>query len=156
MPEIADNWYTNTINVKLDEGAKLPSRAHVYDAGYDLHARVKNGYGCTAVLPRSKEVFDTGVHIQFKPGTAGVIMSRSGMNVKHGLTATGLIDCGFTGSIHVALYNHSNETYYVWDGDRIAQLVIVPISTPLLKELAPNEDFGDSERGDGGFGSTGR
>lgn len=144
------DWY-NTMDVKLDEGAKLPSRAHANDAGYDLYSRDE-----VMLPPHGWHVFDTGVHINLQPGRAGMIKSRSGMNTKHGITAEGVIDASYHGSIRVALYNRSNEYYLVDKGDRIAQLVIVPVYTPELRLLKPNEEFGDSDRGDNGFGSTGK
>ena len=144
------DWY-NTMDVKLDEGAKLPTRAHVSDAGYDLYSRDD-----VLIAPHMQWVFDTGVHINLQPGRAGMIKSRSGMNSKHGISAEGVIDASYHGSIKVALYNHSDEYYLVDKGDRIAQLVIVPVYTPILHELAPDENFGQSDRGENGFGSTGR
>ena len=91
------------MNIMLDEKALKPTRAHETDAGLDL-------YSCTdTVVKAHGDVFiDMGVHVQLPHGTAGVLMSRSGLNVRHGLTSTGLIDEGYTGSIGVKLYNHSN------------------------------------------------
>lgn len=147
------DWYDlyNTMDVKLDEGATLPSRAHVNDAGYDLYSREE-----AVIEPHSWRVFDIGVHIDLQPGRVGMIKSRSGMNTKRGITAEGVIDSGFRGSIRVALYNRSDEPYSVSSGDRIAQLVILPIYTPVLNLLDEGEDFESSDRGANGFGSTGR
>jgi dUTP pyrophosphatase len=82
-----------------------------------------------------------------------MVKSKSGLNVKHGITSEGVIDVGYTGSIRVKLYNHSNRPYRVEKGDKISQLVIMPILTPEL-ELAPSLEATD--RGDNGFGSSGK
>ena len=136
------------IRVVLDEGAKLPTRAHSTDAGLDLYAREDaiieaNDY-CT---------FDTGVHVEIPEGYVGFVMSKSGLNIKHSLTSEGVIDSGYTGSIAVKLYNNSGSEYHVKAGDKISQLVLLPIITPDL-EIA--KSLGDSERGSNGFGSSGR
>lgn len=136
------------MNIMLDEKALKPTRAHETDAGLDL-------YSCTdTVVKAHGDVFiDTGVHVQLPHGTAGVLMSRSGLNVRHGLTSTGLIDEGYTGSIGVKLYNHSNEDYHISRGDRISQLVVLPVL--YVKPVITNS-LDETERGSDGFGSTGR
>ena len=126
----------------------MPLRAHLTDAGYDLYSRE------CKIVPAGKSVeFDTGVHIELPPQTVGFIKSKSGLNVKHGLVSEGVIDVGYTGSIRVKLYNHSDVDYTVERGDKISQLVILPILTPDLELV---DSLADTERGDGGFGSTGR
>ena len=138
------------MKIKLDKGAYMPTRAHDTDAGLDLYCPV----GQAQIVPaKESAVFDTGVHVELPLGTAGMVKSKSGLNVKHGLTSEGVVDVGYTGSIVVKLYNHSGYDYEVKEGDKISQLVIVPILTPEL-ELVNSLD--DPERGDGGFGSTGR
>lgn len=137
------------MKVKLDSGALLPMRAHPTDAGLDL-------YTPTAVYIESKgsAVIDTGVHIELPPNTVGEIKTKSGLNFNHGLTVpTGTVDVGYTGSIRVKIYNHSNQPYQFNKGDKIAQLVIVPILTPELELV---DELEDTERGNGGFGSTGK
>lgn len=136
------------INVKLDEGAKMPTRAHKADAGYDIYARETQ-----IVSARESAKFDTGVHIEIPEGYVGMLKSKSGLNVNHGLTSEGVIDAGYTGSIAVKLYNNSGYDYTVHAGDKISQLVIIPIFTP---ELRLATDLEETERGCGGFGSTGR
>ena len=136
------------MKVKLDKGAYMPTRAHDTDAGLDLYA--KRG---RLVRAGKSAVFDTGVHIELPPNTAGMIKSKSGLNVKHGLTSEGVIDVGYTGSIAVKLYNHSKNDYIVRRGDKISQLCIIPV---LLPELELVEDLEETERGDKGFGSSGR
>lgn len=135
------------MKVMLDENAILPTRAHSTDAGLDLYARE------TQIVPaRESAVFDTGVHIELPHNMAGILKSKSGLNVKHGLTSEGVIDVGYTGSIVVKLYNHSGHDYTVHKGDKISQLVIVPILTPELEVVDRLEE---TERGNNGFGSTG-
>ena len=138
-----------TMKIILDVGAKMPTRAHADDAGLDLYSRENR-----VIYPHSSATFDTGVHIEIPRGYVGMIKSKSGLNVKYGLTSEGVLDCGYTGSIRVKLYNHSSEAYTVAAGDKISQLVIMPIIAPELELV---KDFGtETERGDNGFGSTGR
>ena len=139
---------SETINVMLDEGAKMPTRAHETDAGLDLYAKASQ-----VVPARESAVFDTGVHIELPIKTVGFIKSKSGLNVKHGITSEGVIDTGYTGSIKVKLYNHSGYDYTVNAGDKISQLVILPILTPTPIEV---KEFKETDRGNNGFGSTGR
>ena len=136
------------MKIMLDNGAYMPTRAHSTDAGLDLYA--KEGQ---IVPAKESAIFDTGVHIQLPACTAGLLVSKSGLNVKHGITSTGLIDEGYTGSIKVKLYNHSGYDYRVEAGDKISQLVILPVVRPELERV---ESLEDTERGVGGFGSTGR
>lgn len=136
------------LKVVLDEGAKMPTRAHSADAGIDLYAKED-----AVIRAKGSSTFDTGVHLEIPEGYAGFLKSKSGLNVKHGITSEGVIDAGYTGSIVVKLYNNSHSTYYMRKGDKISQLVLLPIITPEL-ELA--ESLDDSERGTDGFGSSGR
>ena len=136
------------MKIKLDPGAQMPTRAHSTDAGLDLYAMD------TQVVPaKESSIFDTGVHMKLPDGTTGFLKSKSGLNVNYGITSEGVIDVGYTGSIKVKLYNHSGRDYIVKAGDKISQLVILPIWTPLLELV---DELDDTERGDGGFGSTGR
>ena len=93
------------------------------------------------------------VHVELPEGTAGFLKSKSGLNTKHGITSEGVIDVGYTGSIVAKLYNHSGIDYKVNAGDKITQLVSVPILTPELELV---ESLGETERGNKGFGSTGK
>ena len=136
------------MKIKLDPGAFMPQRVHDTDAGYDIKA--KN----SAIVPAGgSAVFHTGIHVELPHGTAGLIVSKSGLNVKHDITSTGLIDEGYTGEIVVKLFNHGKYDYEVCVGDKISQLVIIPVryeGIDLVNELS------DTERGDNGFGSTGK
>lgn len=136
------------MKIMLDTGAKMPTRAHSTDAGLDIYAKEEQ-----VVPAKGSTIFDTGVHMELPHGTAGFLKSKSGLNVNHGITSEGVIDVGYTGSIRVKLYNHSDKDYTVKAGDKISQLVILPIWTPLLELV---DELDDTERGDGGFGSTGR
>lgn len=137
-----------SIKVVLDDGAKLPTRGHEFDAGLDLYSKE------TAVIyPGESHTFDTGVHMDIPIGYCGLLVSKSGLNVKSGITSTGLIDCGYTGSIRVKLYNNGHELYMVRSGDKISQIVILPV---VLHDCKVVDKLGESDRGDNGFGSTGR
>lgn len=136
------------MKILLDRGAMLPTRAHETDAGLDLYSR----YELTVSAGKS-EIFDTGVHIELPPGTVGFVKSKSGLNIKHGITSEGVIDEGYTGSIVVKLYNHSDADYTVKKGDKISQLVILPILKPDIEVV---DELEDTERGSNGFGSSGR
>lgn len=136
------------MKIKLDAGAKMPTRAHNTDAGLDIYAKEEQ-----IVPAKESAIFDTGVHIEIPEGYAGFLKSKSGLNVRYGITSEGVIDCGYTGSICVKLYNNSGYDYTVKAGDKISQLVILPIATPELELV---EELEETERGTGGFGSTGR
>lgn len=134
------------MKIMLDEGAKMPTRAHPWDAGLDLYA-MKD-----AIVDYS-ETFDTGVHVEIPEGCVGFIKSKSGLMVKNDITTDGTIDSHYTGSIKVKLFNLGPVSYLVQAGDKIAQLVIVPC---LLPEPEVVDHLEETDRGDGGFGSTGR
>lgn len=137
------------MKVKLEAGAYMPIRAHKTDAGLDILARERS-----IVPAKASAIFHTGVHIALPKGTAGVLISKSGLNVKRDITSTGLIDEGYTGEIVVKLYNHGWEEYEVKSGDKISQLIIVPVQyeeCELVESLDEN-----TERGNNGFGSSGR
>lgn len=136
------------MKIKLDNGAYMPTRAHATDAGLDLYARD------TKVIPaHGSAIFDTGVHVELPTHTAGLLVSKSGLNTKHDLTSTGLIDVGYTGSIKVKLYNHGDADYTVHAGDKISQLVVISILTPHMVKV---DVLAETDRGDHGFGSSGR
>lgn len=137
------------MRIMLDDGAIMPTKAHRHDAGFDLYARE------TQIVPaKESATFDTGVHIDLPIGTVGMIKSKSGLNVRHGITSEGVIDVGYTGSIVVKLYNHSGLDYKVNAGDKISQLVILQLVN--VGELDVVESFPETERGNCGFGSSGR
>ena len=134
------------MKIMLDKGAIAPTRAHPWDAGLDLYAMHDGLVDCS-------ETFDTGVHVEIPEGWVGFIKSKSGLMVNHNITTDGTIDAHYTGSIKVKLFNHGESYYLVHAGDKIAQLVLVPCFQPRL-ELVDSLD--ETDRGDNGFGSTGR
>lgn len=138
----------DTIKVMLDEGAYIPSRAHEEDAGLDLFSPV-----ATDVPAHDSAVIDTGVHVGIPTGYVGMLKSKSGLNVKSSITGEGVIDAGYTGSIVCKLYNNSDKPRHFAKGDKIIQLVIMPIATP---DVVIVDRLDDTERGNNGFGSTGR
>ena len=149
------------IKVMLDEGAIMPTKAHADDAGFDLYTPKsfymegsvwKNNIYITTMNVQSLTI-DTGVHIEIPKGYVGMIKSKSGLNVKCGLITEGVIDAGYTGRIVVKMYNLSQYAHEFHAGDKIAQLVIMPISTEALELVDKLED---TERGANGFGSSGR
>lgn len=136
------------MKVKLDDFAFIPERAHNTDAGLDLKSPI-----CIEIPARSSAVIDTGVHVDLPIGTVGFLKSKSGLNVNHDITSDGVIDVGYTGSIKVKLYNHGIIPYQVLRGDKITQLVVVECHFPDVEIV---EELNDTERGNKGFGSTGR
>ena len=141
-------WLKPEIKVALDEGATLPTKAHPSDAGMDIYSLETK-----SIPPRGYETFKTGVHIQIPEGYCGLLVSKSGLNVNHNITSTGLIDSGYTGEIKVKLYNHGFQDFKVERGNRISQLVLLPI---LVANLEVVSELDESERGDKGFGSSGK
>lgn len=136
------------MNVKLDKGAYMPTRAHSTDAGLDLRSRETQ-----IVCAKESAVFHTGVHVELPKGTAGILISKSGLNVNHDITSTGLIDEGYTGEIVVKLFNHGGQDYKVSKGDKISQLLIVPV---LYEDTRLVSALGNTDRGSNGFGSSGK
>lgn len=136
------------MNIILDNGAFMPGFAHKTDAGSDLKSPI-----CAIVPARGNVVIDTGVHVEIPEGYTIFLKSKSGLNVKHNLIGEGVVDSGFTGSIRVKLYNLGDNDYQILRGDKIIQMVILPCG---YCEFTQVEKFAETERGTGGFGSTGR
>lgn len=135
------------IRVALDPGAIAPTRAHKEDAGLDLYTPVD-----FALYPGNSEIVDTGVHVEIPEGYVGFLKSKSGLNVNRGIVSEGVIDAGYTGSIVVKLYCHESFTRF-HRGDKITQLVLLPVETPEIEIV---DSISGGERGENGFGSTGR
>ena len=135
------------MKIKLDPGAYVPERAHIADAGLDLRS-METRY----VSPGEFESFDTGVHVEIPKGHVGLITSKSGLMAK-GITSRGTIDSGYTGSIKAILFNHGEEGYLVRKGDKITQLVVLPC---IIEDVELVSHLEETERGDNGFGSTGK
>lgn len=136
---------------RLDESALLPTRAYPGDAGLDLYALEEVVLG-----PGERASIGTGIALEIPDGQAGLVLPRSGLAARHGISlvnAPGLIDAGYRGEIRVLLLNTDRETPFALSrGERIAQLVLVRIETPDVVEV---EELELSERGAGGFGSSG-
>lgn len=136
------------MKVMLDSGAYMPEYAHDTDAGADLRSPVSR------IVPHNWfSIIDTGVHVEIPAGMVGMLKSKSGLNVKHGLVSEGVIDAGYTGSIKVKLYNRGPGPYTICKGDKITQLVIMPVVHATFEQVDSLDETG---RGNGGFGSTGR
>lgn len=136
------------LKIVLDEGAKMPTRAHEADAGYDLYSREN-----AVIFPGHSYSFNTGVHVQVPRGYGGILVSKSGLNKRYSVQSTGLIDPDYTGSIEVKLYNHGHAAVRIEKGQKISQMVIVPVITLETEQV---DSLEETERGDGGFGSTGK
>src|ERR1700743_583511 len=138
--------------VRLDARATLPARAHPGDAGLDLHALD----GAT-LAPGERASIPTGIAVEIEPGNAGLVLPRSGLAARSGVSvfnARGLIDSGYRGELHVLLLNTDRtEPFELHAGDRIAQLVLIAVAVGEPVEIS---QLSGSERGAGGFGSSGR
>jgi len=136
---------------RLDERARLPTRAHDGDAGLDLYA-LEDG----VLAPAERASVATGIAVEIPPGQAGLVLPRSGLAARHGISvvnAPGLIDAGYRGEIRVLLLNTDRaQPYEITAGSRIAQLVLVRVELPVPFEV---EALGETQRGAGGFGSSG-
>jgi dUTP pyrophosphatase len=136
---------------RLDERARLPTRAHDGDAGLDLYALEG-----VVLAPGERASVPTGIAVEIPPGQAGLVLPRSGLAARHGISvvnAPGLIDAGYRGEVRVLLLNTDREQpFELAAGDRIAQLVLVAVELPTPVEVP---SLTDSERGAGGFGSSG-
>lgn len=137
------------VNFTLDKYAEAPQKAHEADAGFDLKSNTS-----ATIYPKCGAVFDTGVHVEIPKWNVGYVKGRSGLNVRHDIICpTGTVDSGYTGSIKVKLYNLGEKEFRVNAGDKIAQLVIQPIADVHMFLV---DELDETERGDNGFGSTGR
>ncbi len=145
---------TAPVSVKLlDPRAKLPAYGSAAAAGADLYALTD---GPVEIAPGGTALIRTGIALAVPEGYVGLIYARSGLATKQGLAPAnkvGVIDADYRGEILVALHNHGDAPQVVEDGDRVAQLVIAPYLTAQFQEA---EELDGTERGGGGFGSTGR
>lgn len=136
---------------RLDPSAVLPTRAYAHDAGLDLYALEP-----VTLSPGDRASVRTGVAVEIPPGQAGLVLPRSGLAARHGISlvnAPGLIDAGYRGELRVLLLNTDrHEPCGIGAGDRIAQLVLISVVTPPVLEV---RELSESDRGAGGFGSSG-
>ena len=133
---------------KNHDDAIIPKRGSEQAAGYDLYT-IDEG----RLIPKQTRLFDTGISFTVPEGTYGRIAPRSGLSKKGILVNAGVVDRDYTGPVKVMLHNLSDDMYQVKKNDRIAQLIIEKIATPVIEEVGSLEE---TDRGDGGFGSTGR
>lgn len=138
------------MNVQLDTDAYMPEKHYKEDAGFDLRTPYR-----FVLRAHSFKVIDTGVHCEVPYGFVGMVKSKSGLMCKKGITTDGTVDCGYSGSIRVCLFNHSGEHYIFEKGDKIAQLVFMLILNPEI-EMHQVAKVEARERGNNGFGSTGK
>ena len=140
---------------KLNERAKLPTAGSQYAAGYDLYACTENGKD-VRIAPHTTVKIGSGVAVALPEGTFGAVFARSGLAAREGLrpaNCVGVIDCDYRGECIVAVHNDSEEPRTVHQGDRIAQLVLLPY---LPMEFEEVDALPETARGTGGFGSTGK
>lgn len=132
----------------LDNNAKVPTKANLNDAGFDLYSILD-----TVIPPKQRKTVKTGIAIQMPDHLAGLIWPRSGLSVKHGVDVlAGVVDSGYRGEIMVCLYNTSDEVVSINTGDRIAQIIFQEVPRVTMEV---HESLGSSQRGDKGFGSSG-
>lgn len=138
---------------KLKENAQIPHRATPGSAGMDLYACLDSE---VTIDPGQREMIPTGIAIELEsPAYCAFLYARSGLAVKYGIApanCVGVIDSDYRGEVCAVLQNYSNQPFVVTDGERIAQLVIAPVELP---EIVVVDSLSDTERGAGGFGSTG-
>jgi len=136
----------------LSPDAKLPTRATERSAGLDLYSPVDE-----VLAPGQRRRIGLGIRIQLPPGCEGQVRPRSGMAERHAVLAIlGTIDEDYRGEINALMINHSPFPYTIHKGDRIAQLVVAPVVYVTVVNAEEDDDLGTTERGAGGFGSTGR
>ena len=143
---------------KLDKWAHLPARATQMSAGYDLYANLRDEdtQKIEVITPGETKKIGTGVAVAIPNGYFGAIFARSGLATNQGLrpaNCVGVIDADYRGELIVPIHNDSGERRYINHGDRIAQLVLIPYA--VFEEIKEVDDLDETERGWGGFGSTG-
>ncbi len=138
-----------TIKIKkLNESATLPKYAKEDDAGMDFYAAES-----LVLQPGERKLVPTGIAMAIPSGFVGLIWDKSGVATKHGLkTMAGVIDAGYRGEVKILVHNLSNESYVVEKGNKVAQMLIQPVSQKQLLEVS---ELDETDRGEGGFGSTG-
>lgn len=136
------------VKMILDPGAYEPEKAYYDDAGFDLRTPHN-----VVVPPRGSAVVDTGVHLQIPHGYVGMLKSKSGLNVKSGIRGEGVVDAGYTGSIVAKMYNDSDEQKVFYEGEKLIQIVILPIPDVRIKRVVALDN---TARMLNGFGSTGK
>lgn len=148
-----ENFDKITLKIKrLKENAIVPQRQTQGSAGYDLCACIAGEF---AIEPGDMVILPTGIAVEVPNGHAGMVFARSGLSLKHGIHLTngvGVIDSDYRGEVNVGLTNSSRKPYIIKPGERVAQLIIMPVALPEVELV---ESMSETQRGDGGLGSTG-
>lgn len=133
----------------LHSNGQKPTKANFHDAGFDLYSNID-----TIIPPKQRKTVSTGIALQMPEHFAGLIWPRSGLSVKQGIDVlAGVVDSGYRGEIMVCLYNTSDEDVIIHTGDRIAQIIFQEVPRVIMEV---HESLGSSQRGDNGFGSSGK
>lgn len=133
----------------LNSNGKIPTKTNSNDAGFDLYSSID-----TIIAPKQRKTVSTGIAIQMPDNFAGLIWPRSGLSVKQGIDVlAGVVDSGYRGEIMVCLYNTSDNSVIINTGDRIAQIIFQEVPRVIMEV---HESLGSSQRGDNGFGSSGK
>jgi dUTP pyrophosphatase len=147
-----NNIIINIKRLRL-ESSTLPTYMTLHSAGMDLYADINDD---RILQPGERSLVPTGIAVALPPGYEAQIRPRSGLALRHGITllnSPGTIDSDYRGEIGIIVINHGKEPYTIRNGDRMAQMVIAPFSRAVLREV---EELGETERGGGGFGHTGK
>lgn len=133
----------------LNEHSRVPTKSNFNDAGFDLYSTVD-----VIISPKQRKTVNTGISLEMQDHLAGLIWPRSGLSVKQGIDVlAGVVDSGYRGEIMVCLYNTSDEDVNIHIGDRIAQIIFQEVPRVIMEV---HESLGSSQRGDNGFGSSGK
>lgn len=135
------------MKIKLDEGARVPSRAHPQDAGLDLFA-LRSGW----VRAKKSKTFETGVHVELPEGTTGILLPKSGLMCNNNIISFGVVDEPYRGEIKVHLFNLGDKNYWVEKGDKIGQMLVMNVRYENIEIV---NELSETDRGESGFGSTG-
>lgn len=133
---------------KMKPDAIIPSYAHPGDIGMDLYSRED-----VTIAPGSSHLFDIGIAMEFDEGHGAIVMDKGGVAKQDVHTMGGVFDAGYRGTYLIHLFNHGTQAYKVQKGQKIAQIVVLPVMIPTLTEV---DELNDSARGEGRFGSTGK
>lgn len=139
-----------TLDRRAEELGCFFRRPRTGDAGYDIHSMQ-----VATVFPGETQVIETGLRLEIPGGYVGIVKDRSSIAMRGVVTRGGVIDAAYRGPLSVVLHNASEKPYHVEPGQRVAQLILVKISTPVAEMVEP-EELSETERGQDGFGSTGR
>lgn len=145
-----DDAFSVKIQVQLlNSNGKIPTKTNFNDAGFDLYSSID-----TIIPSKQRKTVSTGIAIQMPDYFAGLIWPRSGLSVKHGIDVlAGVVDSGYRGEIMVCLYNTSDDHVSIQTGDRIAQIIFQEVPRVIMEV---HESLGSSQRGENGFGSSGK